>query len=127
MWEKLKKDVKKMVDKKHELETQYRAQRDMHIEVLAKMAADLIQSDIFKSVRMFDQNYLRIYTCGSVHVDNTFKDVSFGEHMDMIDDRIRRNVPDWVNIINVLPFGYNSANCTLVVDYTINEAKVCAE
>ena len=126
MWENLKQDVKKMVDKKHELETQYRTQRDKHIEELAMMVASRIQSDISKSLRVFDENYLRISTCGSIHVDNTFKDVLFEHHMGMAEDRIRRNVPDWVDIIEVRPWDSHT-NEKLSVDYTINEAKVCEE
>ena len=126
MWENLKQDVKKMVDKKHELEIQYRTQRDMHIEELAMMAASRIQSDIFKSLRIFDDNYLRIFTCGSVHVDNTFKDVSFEHHMGMIEDRIRRSVPDWIIITDVRHWA-QSADSALTVEYKINEDKVCEE
>lgn len=126
MWEELKKDVKKMVDKKQELETRYRTQRDKHIEELAMMAASRIQFDISKSLRRFDENYLMISTCGSVQVDNTFKDVSFGEHMGMIEDRIRRSVPEWVIITEVRPFDYIT-NYELVVEYVIDEAKVCKE
>lgn len=126
MWENLKQNVKKMVDKKHELETQYREQRDKHIEELAMMAASLIQSDIFKSLRIFNENHLRIYTCGHVNIDNTFKDVLFNKHLGMIEDRIRINVPDWVDITEVRPWDSHT-NVKLAVDYIIDEAKVCEE
>ena len=126
MWENLKQKVKKMVDKKQELETHYREQRDMHIEELAKMAASIIQFDISKSLRIFDENYLRIFTCGSVHVDNTFKDVSFEHHMGMIEDRIRRSVPDWIIIKDVRHWP-QSADSALTVEYIIDEAKICEE
>lgn len=126
MWEDLKQDAKKMVDKKQELETHYREQRDRHIEELAMMAASRIQSDISKSLRVFDENYLRISTCGSVQVDNTFKDVLFGYHLGMIEDRIRRSVPDWIVITEVRPWDHYT-NIKLVVEYIIDEAKVCAE
>ena len=126
MWENLKQDVKKMVDKKHELETQYREQRDKHIDELAMMVASRIQADISKSLRIFDENYLRIFTCGSVQVDNTFEDVSFGKHMGMIEDKIRRSVPDWIIITDVRPWG-DIKNVKLTVEYIIDEARVCAE
>ena len=126
MWENLKKDVKKMVDKKHELENHYREQMDKHIEELAMMVASRIQSDISKSLRIFDENYLRISTCGSVQVDNTFKDVSFGKHLGMIEDRIRRSVPDWIIITEVRPWDHYT-NIKLIVDYIIDEDKICAE
>jgi hypothetical protein len=126
MWENLKQGVKTMVDKKHELETHYREQRDKHIEELAMMVASRIQSDISKSLRIFDENYLRIFTCGSVNIDNTFEDVLFKKHLGMIEDRIRRNVPDWVDIMEVRPWDSHT-NVKLAVSYIINEAKVCAE
>ena len=123
MWEELKQDIKKMVNKKHELEAHYREQRDMHIKELAMMAASLIQSDISKALRIFDENYLRIYTCGSVDIDNTFKDVSFNKHLGMIEDRIRRSVPDWIIITDVRPWDSHT-NIKLAVDYIINEDKL---
>ena len=126
MWENLKQNVKKMVDKKHELETQYRTQRDMHIDELTMVAASRIQEDISESVRKFNENYLRTATCGSVQVDNTFKDVSFGKHLGMIEDRIRRSVPDWIIITEVRPWDHYT-NIKLIVEYIIDEDRVCAE
>lgn len=123
MWENLKQDVKKMVAKKQELEDQYRTRRDNHIEELAMMVASRIQSDISKSLRIFDENYLRCFTCGSVHVDNTFKDVSLDYHMGMIEDKIRRSVPDWIIITEVRPLDH-STNVELIVEYIIDEARV---
>lgn len=123
MWENLKQNVKKMVDKKHELEDQYRTQRDRHIEELAMMVASRIQADISESVRKFDDNYLRCSTVGSVQVDNIFKDVSFGKHLGMTEDRIKWNVPDWIIISEVRPWDHYT-NIKLIVEYIIDEDRV---
>lgn len=126
MWENLKKDVKKMVDKKHELETQHSTRKAMQIEELAMMTASLIQSDMFEALITCNENYLSICTCRRVQADNTFTYVSCDHDMGMIKDRIRRNVPDWVIIKDVRHWD-SSTGVKLTVEYIIDEAKVCEE
>ena len=130
MWENLKQGVKKMVAKRNELAECYRKQRDDHIAEVVQMASVIIRSDISKKLRKFDENYMRICTSGDIHVDISampgLDDVSVKHHMGMIEDRLRREVPEWIRIIGCKPIDEYTEDI-FVVEYIIDEYKVCEE
>lgn len=126
MWEELKQGVKKMVNKKHELAECARRQRDEHIAELVKTVANRIRIDISDKLISFDAD-MRISTYGDMHVDISrmpfCSDISVKRHMGMINDRLQRELPDWIHIIRCTPIDSYTDNM-FVLEYTINEDKL---